>query len=279
MNALPMAPDLYLRRKFPDLAHRHPGAAVKLKQADRKRQSSVCPEKLRFLICREEFMKFGIPTMHGIIERRMLVNFRVRPDAVRPLLPTYFRPKLVKGWAMAGICLIRLKDMFVRAVFRRCGLTSENAAHRIAVEWNQGGTREGVFIPRRDTSSRFQAFAGGRFFPGVHHPARFEAREQDGIIQLEMSSRDGNAAVEVHARPAPRLPATSVFASLEEASDFFARGSVGYSATENPACCDGLELHTARWQVEALTVEFVRSSFFDDKAGFHTGRLISIARC
>lgn len=227
------------------------------------------PEQLRFSICHDEFMKFGIPTMHGIIERRMLVNFHVRPDAVRPLLPAFFRPKLVDGWAMAGICLIRLKDMRPLGLPPACGLTSENAAHRIAVEWDEAGTtREGVFIPRRDTSSRLQAFAGGRVFPGVHHSAKFEVNEQDGAIQLEMHARDGMASVKVHARPDSRLPATSVFASLADASDFFARGSVGYSATENPACCDGLELHTARWEVEPLAVDLVKSSFFDDESRF-----------
>jgi len=214
-------------------------------------------------------MKFGIPTMHGIIERRMLVNFHVRPDAVRPLLPAFFRPKLVNGWAMAGICLIRLKDMRPRGLPPACGLASENAAHRIAVEWDETGTtREGVFIPRRDTSSRLQAFAGGRFFPGVHHSAKFEVNEQHGAIQLEMRSRDRMTAVKVNARPASLLPTTSVFASLADASDFFARGSVGYSATENPCCCDGLELHTAFWEVEPLAVDLVESSFFDDESRF-----------
>lgn len=111
-------------------------------------------------------MKTVTPTMHGIIDRRILVNFRVRPDALRKLLPPYFRPKLIGGWAMAGICLIRLKDIRPQGFPAFCGLTSENAAHRIAVEWDGDGTaREGVFIPRRDTSSMLQAFAGGRFFP------------------------------------------------------------------------------------------------------------------
>jgi hypothetical protein len=232
----------------------------------------VRAEALRSLICHEAFMKFGIPTMHGIIERRMLVNFRVRTEAVRPLLPTFFRPKLVNEWAIAGICLIRLKDLRPRGLPAICGLSSENAAHRIAVEWDETGqTREGVYVPRRDTSSIFQAFAGGRVFPGVHHPAEFKVHEQNDAIRLEMNSRDGTAAVNVHARPASALPATSVFASLADASDFFARGSSGYSATENPACCDGLELHTAHWKVEPLAVDFVKSSFFDDKSRFPDG--------
>ena len=225
-----------------------------------------------FSICRDRAMKLNIPTMHGIIERRMLVNFRVLPEAVRPLLPEFFRPKLVAGWAMAGICLIRLKDMRPRGFPAVCGLTSENAAHRIAVEWDEAGTiREGVFIPRRDTSSTLQACVGGRVFPGIHHQAEFHVNEQNESIRLGMRSRDGTTSVKVHARAASQLPATSIFTSLADASEFFARGSVGYSATKNPTCCDGLELRTDGWKVEPLAVDLVESSFFNDPSRFPVG--------
>jgi hypothetical protein len=212
------------------------------------------------------------PTMHGLIDRRMLVNFRVEPEVVRKFLPPYFRPKLVKGWAMAGICLIRLKDIRPSALPLPCGITSENAAHRIAVEWEEAGViREGVFIPRRDTSSVWQAFAGGRFFPGVHHTAEFEVREGNDEFRLHMRSCDDEVSVEVNARRASQIPETSIFTSLNEASEFFARGSVGYSATDKPNCCDGLELITSRWEVEPLEVRSLRSSFFEDKNLFPHG--------
>jgi hypothetical protein len=219
-------------------------------------------------------MKTIVPTMHGLIDRRMLINFRVQQDVIRKLLPPHFRPKLVKGWAMAGVCLIRLKDIRPRSFPLPCGVTSENAAHRIAVEWEENGmTREGVFIPRRDTSSVLQAFAGGRFFPGVHHVADFDVEENNDEFHLDMRARDNGVFVEVHARRASRIPAASVFASLDEASEFFARGSIGYSATADPNCCDGLELFTSRWEVEALDVQSLRSSFFDDAAQFPKGTI------
>jgi hypothetical protein len=47
------------------------------------------------------------PTMSSVIERRLLVNYRVDPAAAASLLPTPLRPQLVNGWAVAGICLIR----------------------------------------------------------------------------------------------------------------------------------------------------------------------------
>lgn len=219
-------------------------------------------------------MKSLVPTIHGTIDRRILVNFRVQPNFIRNLLPPYFQPKLVKGWAVAGVCLIRLKDIRPNGFSLLCGVTSENAAHRIAVEWKENGAlREGVFIPRRDTSSALQAFVGGRIFPGVHHLANFDTVEHDNDYQLKMESRDESAAVQVSARRAAKIPDTSIFGSVEEASDFFARGSKGYSATDNPNCCDGLELFTARWHVEPLDVQFIRSSFFDDINRFPRGSI------
>jgi hypothetical protein len=219
-------------------------------------------------------MKNLIPTIHGTIDRRMLVNFRVHPDIARKFLPPHFQPKLVKGWAMAGVCLIRLKGIRPNGFPLPCGITSENAAHRIAVEWNENGIRhEGVFIPRRDTSSALQALAGGRIFPGHHHLADFDAVEHDDNFYLNMQSRDGSAVVEIRARRTGKFPDTSIFASLDEASDFFARGSMGYSATDDPDCCDSLELFTERWAVEPLGVQSIRSSFFDDMDRFPRGSI------
>ncbi len=215
-----------------------------------------------------------VPKIHGTIDRRMLINFHVRPDIAAALLPPPFRPKLVKGWAIAGICLIRLKGIRPRGLPIIHGIDSENAAHRIAVEWNDGlATREGVFIPRRDTSSRLQSLVGGTFFPGVHHTADFKVEERNDNFHLEMQSHDDDTLIKLKAHRSTKLPTSSVFTTLAEASDFFARGSVGYSATENSCCLDGLELHTFEWRVEPLAVSEVQSSFFDDQVHFPVGTI------
>src|ERR1700676_284336 len=91
-----------------------------------------------------------IPIIRGTMDRRILVNFRVDPGVLAKLLPEPFRPKVVNGYGLAGICLIRLKHLRPRLFPRAFGVSSENAAHRIAVEWNEDGElREGVFVPRR----------------------------------------------------------------------------------------------------------------------------------
>ncbi|MGW6196941.1 hypothetical protein ACWF0M_12410 [Kribbella sp. NPDC055110] len=89
------------------------------------------------------------------IERRLLVNYRVDSDALARMLPAPFRAQLVEGSPVAGICLIRLGAMRPAGVPRWAGLRSENAAHRMAVEWDDtdGAPRTGGYIPRRDSDS------------------------------------------------------------------------------------------------------------------------------
>jgi hypothetical protein len=209
--------------------------------------------------------------LRGTIDRRILVNFRVDPDVLSALLPAPFRPQLVGGWGVAGICLIRLRGIGPAGWPKFFGFSSENAAHRIAVEWDDGDAlRTGVYVPRRDTSSWFNVVVGGRLFPGMHHFARFQVRERGDEFELALGHRDGTR-VEVAAHMSDAVPADSVFGSLDEASAFFSRGSLGYSATRRPGLYEGLELHTHNWKIEPLAVGRVASSFFDNRSLFPAG--------
>lgn len=214
------------------------------------------------------------PVVAGWIERRVLVNYRVAPDALAGLLPAPFRPKRVRGYAIAGICLIRLREVRPRGLPALMGVGSENAAHRIAVEWDaEDGVREGVYVPRRDTSSGLNVLAGGRLFPGIHRRARFEVREWDRGLSVSVRSRDGETRIAVRGQVARSLPPGSVFTSLWEASDFFQQGGLGYSPGRDLGGFEGMELRTHGWSVEPFDVDVVESSFFDDRARFPEGSI------
>lgn len=152
------------------------------------------------------------------------------------------------------------------------GLRSENAAHRIAVEWDgPDGTETGVYIPRRDTASRLNAWAGGRLFPGEHGHADFEVHETPHHIRVALETRDGDTRVDVTVAPTDELRGSELFADLAEASRFFRRGAKGFSATRAGHHMDVLEFHTAAWKVEAGRVIGASSSFFDDPDRFPPG--------
>jgi uncharacterized protein YqjF (DUF2071 family) len=213
-----------------------------------------------------------LPTIEGIIRRRILVNFRVDPEVIRRLLPSRFRPKLHQGHAIAGICLIRLEDIRPKMLPQIVGISSENAAHRIAVQWDDNGAlQEGVFIPRRDTNSQLNHLLGGHVFPGEHHKAEFNVKETNNEIALSMESEDGDVLVEVVGTISDGLPRTSIFGSLAETSSFFEAGSLGYSVTKDANRLDGVRLQTKEWRVGPLEMEKVYSSYFADETRFPKG--------
>jgi hypothetical protein len=152
------------------------------------------------------------------------------------------------------------------------GLGSENAAHRIAVEWDgPDGTQSGVYIPRRDSNSWVNVAVGGRLYPGIHHRASFDVAESRSEIRVGFAARDGSAAVKVTVRVEEQLKGSELFGDTAAASAFFERGGLGFSATRDPDRLDGLALETSAWQVEPATVVEARSSFFDDVSTFPAG--------
>lgn len=175
---------------------------------------------------------------------------------------------------MVGICLIRLKKVRPRFLPSLPGISSENAAHRAAVEWDAGTTRlEGVYVRRRDTDSWLNSLAGGRLFPGIHHHAKFTVDESTDRFHVALRSDDNVTTMSIRGRRADSLPASSVFRSLDEASAFFQAGCLGYSATPDPTRFQGLELRCQNWQVEPLEIEQVQSSLFEDVSLFPKGSI------
>lgn len=86
------------------------------------------------LACSPRGQDHEIQVIQGIIDRRVLTNYRVDPAVMARVLPPPFHPKLVRDHEIGGICLIRL--CYVRPGFLPLpfGIRSENAVNGIAVE-------------------------------------------------------------------------------------------------------------------------------------------------
>jgi hypothetical protein len=210
------------------------------------------------------------PTLRGFIDRRVLVNFRVDPTFMSKWLPAPFRPKVVNGYGMAGICLIRMNRIGPTFLPFAVVGTSENGALRFAVEWEQEGRPcQGVYIPARYTTSRFAAWAGTRYFPGRHYLAEFQVQETPDRFQIAFQSPHLNMSVAAHV--SDTFAGSKVFASLDEASAFFRGGAEGFSESRQPGKFDGVELRIFDWKVSPLTVEQVTCDFFSDATRFPPG--------
>lgn len=203
---------------------------------------------------------WSIP-LQGTIERRLLINFRVDPDVARQLVPSGLRPRLVNGFAVAGICMIRLGALRPIGMPARVGWRGENAAHRIAVEWDEHDrVSSGVYIPIRHSGSRLPVFIGGRLFPGVHQRAQFTVDETLHHSKLTLTSDATRVDAAVEDTDAW---SSELFSTLDEASEFFRDGATGWSPTRQRSSLEGLHLRTRDWRVTPMRAHRVVSSYFN----------------
>ncbi len=215
----------------------------------------------------------NISIIKGIIKRRFLLNFRLDPKVVEDILPAPFVPKTYNGYAIAGICLIRLENMHPKMMPINCGFSSENAAHRFAVQWQDehGNLLSGVYIPRRDTNSLLNRLAGGRIFSGIQNKAYFDVKGNNNAYQFEMKSQDEKVFINFKGSISAEFPATSCFESLEQSSSFFEGGSLGYSKTDSQNTYDGIVLDAFDWKVKNFHIDECYSNYFMNEDQFPKG--------
>lgn len=203
--------------------------------------------------------------IQGTITRRLLVNFIADPNVVAKILPAPFRPQLYKGKAVVGICLIHFEHLRPMGIPRFLGLSSENAAHRFAVEWDSPqGVQKGVYISRRHSNSYLKTILSGRVFSGVLHHAQFQTVHQNPKYSVQFTSRDKSTKVVVDGEVSAEWPKSSLFENLQASSQFFENGSVGYSPSRSGSST-GMKLFVDKWVVENFKVNAVESSFFSDR--------------
>lgn len=213
-----------------------------------------------------------LPILEGVIARRVLLNFRVDPETAQKALPAPLKVEFHKGFAVAGICLIRLEQLRPRGLPALVGLCSENMAHRIAIRYpSEAGERAGVFIWRRDTDQKMVQMLGGRAFPGPHGSAQFDVLDNGSCLDMTIKTKERACDVAFSAGVSSEWTTTSAFESFRDASDFFRKGDCGFSCSLNGERLEGIQLRTLAWQMTPLNVRSVRCAFFEDPSRFPPG--------
>jgi len=212
-----------------------------------------------------------LPVLEGVIARRILLNFRVDPEIAQRNIPSSLKVEIRNGHAIAGICLIRLEHLRPKHMPAFLGISSENMAHRIAIEYpTEAGFHPGVFIWSRETDQKLVQALGGRLFPGVHHTGIFDIIEGTSFISMDVHTGDGKCDVRFSANQRPWTPTRS-FDALRDASDFFAKGDCGFSCSLRGDELEGMRLKTIAWQVQPLTCDYIEARFFEDPQRFPPG--------
>lgn len=207
----------------------------------------------------------------AFLERRLLLNYRVDPEVVQAILPEPFGPRLVDGYAIAGVCLIHMTAVRPKHLPAAVGIDVQGSAHRIAVQWFDSGVkREGVYIVRRDSGSRIVGLIGRRAL--AEHPARFDARETQDHFAIDVCSDDGFGSVLVRAHVEPALT-SSVFTSAAHAQAFFEHGGPGYTEVGGGRFT-GVALSAASWEMAPVQLLEARSAWLENDTIFPAGSAV-----
>ena len=165
------------------------------------------------------------------------------------------------GRAVGGFCVIGMRSVRPGWLTPPVGIRTENAAHRIAMEWDDGErSRSGVYIFERHSSSLLPVLAGGRLFPGVQRHASFKLEETATRFRVEMDARDTYALVDVELS---QDWSSQLCPTVQAASDFYRNGTIGWSARRDGRSAERIELSSSTWAVHPGRINEIRSSFFD----------------
>lgn len=198
-----------------------------------------------------------------MIERRVLLNYRLEPELARNLLPEGLRPQIVRGSAVAGTCFIRLAQVRPTGTPPALGWRIDNAAHRIAVEWDgPAAVERGVFLPEQFSGSRAAFLArktlAGRLLPTPDTYATFDNRETEDKFMLAIRSAEQFARVDA---VRSHNWCSRLFETHQASSEFFKASSIGWSITAQGL--RGVRLQSARWSTSPLRVRDLESTFFN----------------
>ncbi len=204
------------------------------------------------------------PAIRGVIERRILVNYRLDVGTLEAVLPEPFGGREVgeSGKGIGSICLMRVGDARMSFAPEAFGVSVETATHRIsAVREKNGETEHCVYVPRRDVSSQFCAAMGERLLPAELNCGDFRVEERNGVCRIRVDCGEEFAGVEVEEREDVETEWESVFDSIGSAAEFFCEAGMRYSPSGDRY--EGVELCPREWEMEPVEVTGSRSSFFE----------------
>ncbi len=135
-----------------------------------------------------------VPTMQGVIERRLLINYRLDRDVAATMIPAPFQPQLVNGWAVDGICLIRLGQLRPAV----CQHAWASRVRTLLIALPSSGTMRpdcgrACTSRTRHSGAVVNVAVGDRLFPGRHErtsraPSRMMQLRSHSLLAIRSAS-------------------------------------------------------------------------------------------
>ena len=151
-----------------------------------------------------------LPTIAGVIRRRLLLNYRVEPDVLAHQIPAPFVPKLHHGSAIAGICLIRLEAIRPRGTSIMNGMARRiSTLNRVPPNTRVQRTRSPRWRSGRGLGSLSFAFGLMLFVNGCGANETKESKSAEAKAPVEAPPAS-SIKIDDIAAPAPSVVPASV---------------------------------------------------------------------
>ena len=211
-----------------------------------------------------------LSSIRGEIRCRYVLIYRASPEVVARLLPEPMQPAVDREATLVGLCYTRMREP--QRGWLPLSMGTDHLSWRFPVEIPNGDAppRRAVWVPRRNTSSRFGANWAGKLTPGNWSHSRFEFDEGPTGAELTVESD----ALDLHlvCRRTPDLRG-SVFLEPCEVADVLRRSGPAHPPFALAPGFDRLELQADLWHLEPLIVDELRARRFDDPELFPPGSI------
>ncbi|MDP5170606.1 MAG: DUF2071 domain-containing protein [Bacteroidia bacterium] len=198
----------------------------------------------------------------GILEDMVLLNFRTDAEVLRRLLPQPFEPRLVDGFGLVGILLFRMRDLECETTMGLPSPPSEHVLYRIAVSWQQGArTHHGMYILRHEVNAKLPIQQRRRgLFPVAGRPVRWIRRPWAGSFEWTIKTKN-RLRLKVGGKFSKKFPGESVFESLDNASDFFARERSVVAPRYQKSIFTSTHFLPLHWSIKPLHIHTLQTDF------------------
>jgi uncharacterized protein YqjF (DUF2071 family) len=189
------------------------------------------------------------------------LNIRVRPEALRPLIPEVFDLDLYEGWAWVSLTASRLKDFGVGWLPAAMRMNFYQSTYRAHVRYTdfRGRSLKGCYFVRSETNSAMMSLTANLLPEFRAHQCStypiLMARQHDHLVLTVDTGNDPAGKVVLvldTARPLVAMPPNSVFPTLLEARAFIVDFHDAFSYDPDTREVFFLKIDRGEWHLQVF---------------------------
>jgi uncharacterized protein YqjF (DUF2071 family) len=218
-------------------------------------RGAIPPSRLTFSAVMRSIVPKHPISMHTVFRECFLVNFAIKPEALRPLIPEPIELDLHQGEAYLSIVIAKMDGMRPAFLPRTLGVTYNQVVYRVVVRAPKSGER-GVCFLRSDADNALMSIAGDWLTFFRFHISPIKMKRAGHLLSVDLTAaprdRAGIHAAYDLASARRTLPPSSRFASFDEAKEFLVQLFAAFSYDPLTNELSVVHIHRGEWNIDAV---------------------------